>query len=205
MKRCTGCKMNKPLTSYQQRSGGLTRQCADCLAYARRYNERRRREAGVAPLPDPADRFLSSFDVQPNGCWVWTGMMAGADARYGRIEVDKQKIAAHRYSYALHNGDLPLGAYICHHCDNPPCVNPDHLYAGDAFTNAADMVRRGRTNGAAVSGERNKSARLTGATVKEMREKYERGSTQESLANEYGVSKSHAHRIVRRKLWRHVA
>ena len=85
-------------------------------------------------------RFWSNV-VKGDGCWEWTGYVSG---RYGRIRVgDGRRIQAHRFSYELHYGatDSPV---ICHRCDNPLCVRPDHLFAGDQAANLADMTAKGR-------------------------------------------------------------
>lgn len=77
-------------------------------------------------------------------CWLWTGQ-CDRDG-YGRIKLSRSKtsVGAHRLSYEMFNGAIPDGAIICHTCDTPACVNPRHLYAGDAASNARDKVERGR-------------------------------------------------------------
>lgn len=86
-------------------------------------------------------RFWSRVD-KSGECWLWTG--GRKDSGYGVTYVLGRYMPAHRVSYLIENGDIPAGAYICHHCDNRPCVRPEHLYAGDAFTNATDTRMRRR-------------------------------------------------------------
>lgn len=77
-----------------------------------------------------------------DGCWPWTG--SHGTTGYGQLQIGGQKIGAHRRAWELTFGPIPEGMYICHHCDNPPCVRPDHLYVGTASDNNHDAVVRGR-------------------------------------------------------------
>jgi len=102
----------------------------------------------------PLDRFRRKYRVVADtGCWEWTGCRDGAprngsDPRgsYGRFALDGyHMMPAHRASYELFRGPIPDGMFVCHHCDNPPCVNPAHLFLGTAQDNADDTVRKGRS------------------------------------------------------------
>lgn len=78
-----------------------------------------------------------------NGCWVWTGALMPAG--YGSIMINRVTKLAHRIMFGLANPDIDISEkFICHHCDNPPCINPSHLYAGTQVDNAQDMIRRKR-------------------------------------------------------------
>ena len=102
------------------------------------------------PLPkhewDLAGRFLDvGWDVTDSGCWEWRGTRAVAG--YGRISASMWGLrdrSTHRLSYELFYGPIPDGLLIRHKCDNPPCVNPDHLEPGTQQDNMDDMVARGR-------------------------------------------------------------
>ena len=75
-------------------------------------------------------------------CWVWTG---GRDVNgYGNFSVRGKPSKAHRFSFEIHTGIIPTSEMVCHHCDNPPCVNPDHLFLGNALTNNWDGFAKGR-------------------------------------------------------------
>lgn len=93
-------------------------------------------------------RRLWSKTIRGNGCWEFFGSKAYCG--YGRVSyfVNGQKIqghiSAHRLSYLLDRGSIPEGLFICHHCDNPRCVRPDHLFAGTPKDNVQDMLRKGR-------------------------------------------------------------
>ena len=94
---------------------------------------------------DPVDRFWPKVDIKSETeCWNWTG--ARSPLGYGRFSVDRNESVwvASRYSWFIHNGPIPKGMYICHKCDNPPCVNPNHLFLGTQSDNIKDAYRKGR-------------------------------------------------------------
>jgi hypothetical protein len=110
---------------------------------------------------------------------------------------------AHRVSWTLHNGAIPNGLHVLHHCDNPQCVNPAHLWLGTNADNMRDMIRKGRGN--VAGGEDHGSAKLTEKQVIEIRERYAAGNiTQHELGNEYGISKQTIGEIIRREIWKHI-
>lgn len=85
---------------------------------------------------------LWDFVEKTDGCWEWTG--ARNEDGYGRLYTAGENWFTHRYSWVLHNGPIPDGLWVLHHCDNPPCIRPDHLFLGTAATNVADMVAKDR-------------------------------------------------------------
>jgi hypothetical protein len=97
---------------------------------------------GVAlPRTTPRGHFERKFRVTP-GCWLWTAKL---DKRgYGFSKHDGKKLGAHRHSYILYVGPIPEGMFVCHRCDNPTCVNPDHLFLGTREDNIDDMLKKGR-------------------------------------------------------------
>ena len=134
---------------------------------------------------------------RPDECWPW----AGACDRYGLLKWIKYKeTKAHRVSWIIHHGPIHKGRHVLHTCDNPPCVNPAHLFLGDPKANAVDRNRKGRA--APTDGENNGRSLLTWADVREIREGYEKGRTQASLGAEYGVWPTTIGLIVRRETWR---
>ncbi len=91
-------------------------------------------------IPDIATRFWSRVDFStPNGCWPWTGAFRHD---YGEVLVDSEKEYAHRIAFLIVYGFLPDA--VCHHCDNPPCCRPDHLFGGTQVDNLRDMWEKGR-------------------------------------------------------------
>lgn len=77
------------------------------------------------------------------GCWLWQGSVSPNG--YGRLTVDGEVVGAHRFAFELTSGAaVPDGFYVCHRCDNPTCVRPDHLFLGTPKDNVDDMIAKGR-------------------------------------------------------------
>lgn len=130
-------------------------------------------------------------------CWEWLGAIDRYG--YGNFTGETKKELAHRYSYRLANGFVPVGLSVCHSCDNAGCVNPAHLFAGTHQDNMADLTRKGRT----ASGERNGRAKLTVETVRSIRAAYRPNKvTVPMLAEQFGVNRHIVADIIRRRTWR---
>ena len=134
-------------------------------------------------------------------CWVWTGYVDRCG--YGKVMVDRRKSLAHRVAYTAEYGPIPRGMCVCHHCDNPGCVRPGHLFAGSHAENMRDMGRKGRN--AQPRGERSAHAKMTADGVLLARSDYARGSaTVNQLAARYGMTRQSMTAVIKRKTWRHV-
>lgn len=124
--------------------------------------------------------------MKPNnttGCWEWTAAVCDG---YGRVRFQGKMQLAHRVSFELHFGSIPDGPLVCHRCDNPICVNPEHLFLGSHSDNMADMAHKGRRRGiTAVHGERHGRAKITDADVATIRSS---GQSSVALAREFDVS-----------------
>lgn len=143
-------------------------------------------------------------EAQPNGCWHWLGCTNkdGYGVAWGGVILGKRRItSAHRISFELFTGPIPEGLCVCHKCDNPKCVNPDHLFLGTSKENTADRDRKGR--GAGPRGEVNGQSKLTESSVAEIRKLFsECGFTRTKLSLVFGVSRSLVSRIVSGQLWK---
>jgi hypothetical protein len=143
-------------------------------------------------------RFLAKVDKRgPGECWPWK---AGIKSEgYGGFRVGEVVDRAHRVSYVIHHGDIPAGMVVCHRCDNPPCVNPGHLFLGTHGDNARDRDAKGRRG---TIGAKHGMAKLTDDDVISIRSSSERGV---DLAVQYGVSATLVCDIRKRKIWHHLA
>lgn len=142
-------------------------------------------------------RFEAKFRVTP-GCWIW--IAAKSSAGYGQLSFGKGvNLGAHRISYQLYVGPISKGCFVCHRCDNPSCVNPDHLFAGTPQQNSNDMIRKGRQN--TPLGEKQGTSKLTNEAVIEIRASRD---SQYVLAERYGVSQSLISYVKSRKIWTHI-
>ncbi|MFF6966284.1 HNH endonuclease signature motif containing protein [Streptomyces anthocyanicus] len=97
---------------------------------------------GLYPQGPAEERFWLRVE-RAEGCWNWQG--ARSDTGYGHLASDEgPEVLAHRFSYQLHGGVISEGMVVCHRCDNPACVNPDHLFLGSQRDNVHDMISKGR-------------------------------------------------------------
>jgi hypothetical protein len=136
-------------------------------------------------------------------CWVWTGAITRSG--YGKFSVARKAWErAHVVSRVLVHGPVAGGHFVLHHCDNPACVRPSHLFTGTAKDNAQDMIKKGRWGYPAARGERNAGAKVTGEQVIAIRERFAAGELREVLAAEYGITPDSIGDIVSGRSWRHV-
>ena len=136
------------------------------------------------------------------GCVEWTGF---TDRGYGKIMVKTEagKLiprGAHRLAYQEYVGIIPEDLYVCHHCDNRKCINPEHLFLGTPRDNTQDMMSKGRW----AHGDRSGSAKLTEKQVIIIRKLSRNGATGKALGAEYGVSAATISHITNRKTWNEI-
>jgi hypothetical protein len=146
-------------------------------------------------------RFWSKVDKRgENECWNW---QATKTRGYGLLSSAKNKSPhkAHRFSWELHFGKIPDGMAVCHKCDNPGCVNPNHLFVATQYENMQDAKRKGRMKHEPRYGEDNNGAMFTNETVRKIREEYATGIyTREELSKKYKTT--NIGRILRNKVYR---
>ena len=139
----------------------------------------------------------------PHECWIWRGALAGRMG-YGKLKFQGKARSAHRVSWELaHKRPVPDGFLVCHHCDVPACVNPDHLLLGTQAENLADRDSKGRA--VYYRGAANPTSKLTDDKVREIRQRAAKGETRRALAADFGVSSATITHIVHRRAWSHVS
>ena len=120
---------------------------------------------------------------------------------YGKIgHSRRQYTSAHRAAYEVFVGAIPEGLHVRHNCDNPWCVNPEHLVVGTPADNMDDMVRRGRS----LKGKMNPQAKLTEDDVRDIKRRLRAGQMQTDIAAQYGVWQSAIQKISSGESWRHI-
>ena len=156
-------------------------------------------------MPAPRDialRLAEWHVVTEAGCWEWVG--SRTPKGYGKVHFKGRTKRAHRISYELAHGPIPNGLTVCHTCDNPPCINPAHLFLGTNADNRRDMMAKGRSCAPKrpASGERNGFAKLTAAIVREIRALAAAGSlTKVEIGRRYGISGAHVANIASGRSW----
>lgn len=143
--------------------------------------------------------FLDKFERTAT-CWLWTA--ARKENGYGVLGLNNgPTFYAHRVSYELFIGEIKDALCVCHHCDNPACVNPRHLFLGTAKENTLDRINKGRT----FNGMRHPGALLTDDDVHLIRKLYPLGGVSYTqLSLQFGVTRKSIANIIARKSWTHL-
>jgi hypothetical protein len=144
-------------------------------------------------------RFMSKISIDKNGCWIWGGCYRKG---YGVMQAEGHKISAHRLSWVLFHGEIPGGMEVCHKCDNPSCVNPEHLFLGTHKDNMDDCRNKSRMIGPKNFGSKNGATHLTEPNIKAIRSLYAQGNTQIQIAKQFRIGRSTVGDIVRKLSWK---
>lgn len=183
---------------------------------------------GKPPVSSVEELFDRSCPEPNTGCWLWMGSFF-ADG-YGSAWTGSKSMGAHRLAWQLARGAIPAGLCVCHKCDTPACVNPEHLFVGTYADNAHDRDAKGRQakgdrNGSRLyperlargdanymrrcpgvrQGEKNARALITETQVRTIRTKFALGVFQKDIAREFGVHQTTVSNIIVGKTWRHVS
>jgi hypothetical protein len=144
------------------------------------------------------DKFMDKVSPEPNsGCWLWSG--SGDALGYGMFGVggSGNSKRAHRVSYEHHYGEIPPGKFVCHKCDTPSCVNPEHLFLGTPKENSEDRDAKSRQ----ALGEEHGKAVITVAEVKYIRKI---PLSERVVADQLGVSRGTVNAVRSGRTWKHV-
>lgn len=146
---------------------------------------------------DPFHKFNQFYKVSNSGCWEWTGYIHPRFG-YGQQCFDGKHQRAHRYSYKIHKGEIPVGMFVCHKCDNRKCVNPDHLFLGTALDNNLDAIKKKRRTPEMV-------AKLSRGEVFAIRRLHKTGKyMHKDLAEMFNICRTNVTEIINRKRWSHI-
>lgn len=158
---------------------------------------------------EPRERILRKIKIDPiTKCWNWQGCKRSGYGRLmigSRTEGTRRSVSAHRYAYEIFIAAIPKGLYICHRCDNPSCVNPEHLFIGTQQENVNDREAKGRNKIPRLSGERHPKAKLSYEKVRLIRDLYsgKRGEITK-LSTLFNVSRRSIYFVVHNKAWTNI-
>jgi HNH endonuclease len=189
-KRCVICKRERPDAEfYSNGRWGLSPKCKDCW-----------RVPIVKTLADRAAEFWAQVQ-RGDGCWLWQGPLI--ESGYGNFNINYREVrGAHRAAWVFTHGPIPAGLCICHRCDNPQCVRPDHLFLGTTADNTRDAAAKGRMRNGNQKCERNANAKLTWITVDLARQWHSEGVARQEIARRLGVAAATVFAILRGVTWK---
>lgn len=168
-------------------------------------NDYRKNQTNPFQKPGPKSeplviRFWKRVVKTEHGCWLFQGRL---DKGYGHIKENGLIRLAHRYSWELHNGEIPDGLLVCHKCDIRNCVNPAHLFLGTHQDNNDDMWQKGRGKGE-HAGETHHSAKLRNSQIPQIRRLHSEGNSYKDIALVAGVSAGSIGKIIRGERWKSI-
>lgn len=155
---------------------------------------------------------LGNIKKTDSHCWEWQKATVGPSNKfkYGiiKIHTEKRKVLAHRLSYEIFKGKFDPDLFVCHHCDNPLCINPEHLFLGTNLDNSQDSIKKGRQfpirSVAHLRKGISHGGKLCPDDVKEIRKLRSEGIRRKVIAEKYGITPEHVWLIVTKKSWSHI-
>lgn len=135
-------------------------------------------------------------------CWSWKGHTAHGG--YGMTSNNNKGLRAHRASWILHNGEIPEGMFVLHHCDNPICSNPKHLFLGTQKDNICDAKMKGRHKHIPSNGEKNANSKLNSIQVREIKELLNNNKSHREIAEMFNIGRPSITNIKNGKTWAHL-
>jgi hypothetical protein len=163
------------------------------------------KKSGYKPTPLETRFWQRVFRGSDSDCWPWLGCQhnfgygvlgLGGKSKPGR----KNQDVAHRISWMIHYGSIPVGLFVLHKCDNPLCVNPAHLFLGTQTDNMQDMTKKGRR----MHGQRHYHAKLKDSDVLDIRVRYRNGERITELAKQFGVTWETMAAVAKGRTWKHL-
>jgi hypothetical protein len=151
-----------------------------------------------------AERLWEKVDRTGDGCWPWQAARLWSGYGVLNLGTGKGNVLAHRLAYELTFGPFDPGLHVCHHCDNPACCNPAHLFLGTDGDNMRDASRKGRMVIPHPQGTAHTLAKLNDDAVREIRRRVADGETQRAVASRFDIPQAAVWRIIHRKSWAHV-
>lgn len=184
---------------------GKINKCSDCGTLCDYRKTRCFVCAQHATKKSPIERLMAKTVIVESGCIEFTGFRLPNG--YGRIGGgDGKTWLAHRMAWTCANGSIPAGMLVCHHCDNPPCVNIEHLFLGTDLSNALDKIAKGRYTPPLTKpmfrGEGNPNSKLTTSQVLEILSR--KHELRRDVADDFGITPAAVGRIVRGIRWGHL-
>lgn len=196
IKRCNRCQQDLPLDAFHKKTGTqLQARCKKCRLLDKNPNGQQRPKT----LEEAFWRCVTQGD--PNECWEWAGHRF--EKGYGRLEFQWEHFYAHRVAYHLFIEPIPLhnpqtiNLLVCHTCDNPPCINPNHLFLGSILKNAQDAANKGRKAG--IGG-----GVLTLEQVHLIRSLVQQGTPRSVVAKQFNVTYKAVSDIINGHTWKNL-
>lgn len=139
-------------------------------------------------------RILDDIKIKlDTGCWEW---IKGYSGMYGKVRIKYKTMLAHRASYIAFKGQIPEKMLVCHKCDNPKCVNPEHLFLGTQKDNINDAIKKGRVN---YKGINNRFCKLSENQIEEIIKLKEEGFTYQRLSKIFNCTITHIWNVIKKK------